>query len=609
QTLYCASTQVADLAPLAGLTALQTLNCTDTQVADLAPLAGLAALQTLHCYRTRVADLAPLAGLTDLQTIDCASTQVADLAPLAGLTALQTIDCASTQVADLAPIAGLTALQTLKCWKTEVADLAPLAGLTALQTLDCRNTQVADLAPLAGLVGLRSLDTSRCHLRALPRDVLALPALTELILQEALVPGIPAELLSQRYDDSCLDALRAHLADLDTGGAEAADARLLLLGNGLAGKTQIARWLRGEGFDPAVPSTHGIQLGGFELPGGGRVQIWDFGGQDIYHGTHALFLRNPAILAPVWARGREPEVVPDYALGDLSFRNHPLAYWAALARHQRHRASPVLFLQAQCDTEAEEAHPFPIPADTLDALPWKRQLHVSAKEHRGKAELLAMLGSAMGWMRDPQRLGTQQVGAGRLRVQRALEARCDAGARWIERSEFDALCDEQGGITSRDHALAWLDASGAVLHRPGLFEGRIILDQGWALKAIYAVFDRGGCYQQVVRNGGRFTRWLLGLTKWQGRTDEEQRLLLGMMRSCGICFLHPPVGERWKDDPLDEYIAPELLPGHAAIAARLAGLWDAEAAQEAAVFRYPFLHDGLIRGVMAAIGEEAGPDA
>ena len=35
-----------------------------TQVSDLAPLAGLTALQSLYLIRTQVSDIAPLAGLT-----------------------------------------------------------------------------------------------------------------------------------------------------------------------------------------------------------------------------------------------------------------------------------------------------------------------------------------------------------------------------------------------------------------------------------------------------------------------------------------------------------------------------------------------------------------
>ena len=75
--------QIADLAPLAGLSQLQRLDCNNTEVAELAPLAGLGQLQTLFCSGTPVAELAPLAGLGQLRTLDCSYTPVADLAPLA----------------------------------------------------------------------------------------------------------------------------------------------------------------------------------------------------------------------------------------------------------------------------------------------------------------------------------------------------------------------------------------------------------------------------------------------------------------------------------------------------------------------------------------------
>src|SRR3712207_3924533 len=87
----------------------------------------------------------------------------------------------------------------------------------------------------------------------------------------------------------------------------------------------------------------------------------------------------------------------------------------------------------------------------------------------------------------------------------------------------------------------------------------------WALDAIYAVFDRDGCYQEIVRQGGRFSRWLLGLTKWKEHGEAEQRLLLSMMWSCGVCFLHRRMGHPHQDDPHDEYIAPELLPPREAV--------------------------------------------
>ncbi|MCB6177185.1 hypothetical protein LHP98_03455 [Rhodobacter sp. Har01] len=157
RSLWLNQTAVADLAPLAGLTALQTLRLDQTAVADLAPLAGLTALQWLKLDQTAVADLSPLAGLTALQWLWLSQTAVADLAPLAGLTALESLALDQTAVADVAPLAGLTALQTLRLDQTAVADLAPLAGLTALRSLFLSQTAVADLAPLSGLTALADL--------------------------------------------------------------------------------------------------------------------------------------------------------------------------------------------------------------------------------------------------------------------------------------------------------------------------------------------------------------------------------------------------------------------------------------------------------------------
>jgi Leucine-rich repeat (LRR) protein len=161
QHLYLDGTQVSDVTPLAGLTALQHLSLFDTQVSDVAPLAELTALQYLALFGTGVSDVAPLAGLTALRRLDLGRTRVSNVAPLAGLTALQHLDLSGTGMSDVAPLAGLTALQHLSLSRTQVSDVAPLAGLTALQHLYLGGTQVSDVAPLAGLTALQHLSLGR----------------------------------------------------------------------------------------------------------------------------------------------------------------------------------------------------------------------------------------------------------------------------------------------------------------------------------------------------------------------------------------------------------------------------------------------------------------
>ena len=92
-----------------------------------------------------------------------------------------------------------------------------------------------------------------------------------------------------------------------------------------------------------------------------------------------------------------------------------------------------------------------------------------------------------------------EIGIGRMQVQRALQAMRDADAavspeqrqyRTITQEHFRRLCDEAVHVSSPEELLRFLHNAGIVFYRPGLFEDRIVLDQGWALDAIYAVFNR-----------------------------------------------------------------------------------------------------------------------
>ena len=124
----------------------------------------------------------------------------------------------------------------------------------------------------------------------------------------------------------------------------------------------------------------------------------------------------------------------------------------------------------------------------------------------------------------------------------------------LERSEFDRLCDEVGGVSDKEALLDFLHHNGVVFYRPGLFGNRIVLDQNWALEAIYAIFDRKRILP-LLRGYGRFSRADLEALIWSDYTSEEQEVLLGIMESCGICFKVRCLSSyEW------EYLAPEFLP-------------------------------------------------
>ena len=139
------------------------------------------------------------------------------------------------------------------------------------------------------------------------------------------------EALSQQRDDNCFTRLTEHFADLNNGEQQFDDVKVIVLGNGGIGKTQISRRLCGEVYDPSIKSTHGVEIHqcNFDLHSGGKavLNLWDFGGQDIYHGTHALFLKSRAIFVIVWTP--ESEVGHSQVPDGTRYKNESLSYWIA----------------------------------------------------------------------------------------------------------------------------------------------------------------------------------------------------------------------------------------------------------------------------------------
>jgi internalin A len=604
--------EVANLEPLAGLQALQELYLWNTAVSTLEPIAGLQALEELHLGICKaVSNLEPIAGLQALQKLNLASCKaVSNLEPIAGLQALQKLNLTScSAVSNLEPIAGLQALQELDLSFTAVSNLKPIAGLQALQVLNLSNTAVSNLEPIAGLQELRYLALYDCR-PATPTKFVRVFAnhrrLASLYADEAI--GVPKEILSHRFFDNCLPRLRAYFAELDLGAETENEVKVILLGNGRVGKTQLCRRFRDQPFDDSVESTHGVQLWRevLRIKAGGQEQTfqvnwWDFGGQDVYHGTHALFLRSRAVFLILWTP--ELENRDEYFEGEIPLRNQPLAYWFDYVRSLAGRGSPVIVVQSQCDRFADR-RPSPARPEGFDFF---ESCYYSAKKDLGRETLEGLLNDAIRYLLE--RNGALEIGHGRAEVRRRLYAwRSEDQEREPEErrhrtltlDDFRALCDEAGGIVSWEHALDYLHHTGVVFYNPRLFSSRILLDQDWALEAVYAVFHRGRAVPWL-RESGRFTREDLAFLVWQEHSPEEQRLFLGLMESCGVCFR---CGKTAQGEP--RYVAPDLLPPFEAVEPRLHAWRKDEPGTPTLRLEVRFFHPAVIRGLMAKIGREAG---
>lgn len=602
------NTSVTDLNPLRGLTHLETLDCAMTLITEWRSLQDLRALKTLHVSGTNLSDLELLQPLKALQELECWETEISDLGPIAKLSNLQRLDCDGTLTSDLQPLSALSKLEKLSIQDCPVSDLSPLRGLAALKDLDCSYSGVHDLTPLIELPHLEMLAAEGCLLDDLPHQLVFSKALDELNLHDTTIPGIPPEVLSEKEYGDCLPTLRAHLIDLAAGCAEIRQTKLVVLGNGRVGKTQLCRHLRGLAFDESIPSTHGITVTSERWANGNEtLNIWDFGGQDIYHGAHTLFMQTRAIFVIVWHPDFERSA--EETADGVVFRNYPLSYWLEYVRTLGRSNSPVIVVQSRCERPEEFVRKLPAEEALLD-LPFLRQCAFSTKTGRGKGALKEALEDAMDSLRRLE--GITTIGTGRLQVLQTLERWRDEDQAWpvaerqhrtLSRMEFDNLCEQIGGVSSPASLLAYLHNLGVVFHRPELFEDRIILDQSWALDAVYGVFERRAAYPLIASQGGRFTRSLLEMAVWRDYPEADQRLFLSLMASCAIVFEHRKADSRFGLDT--EYLAPDLLMDKAAIAHQLAGRWNDDAPTLRLEYDYPFLHPGLMRALICDVGQRS----
>jgi internalin A len=523
-------------------------------------------------------------------------TRLTDLTPLVGLTGLQLLDLSRcTGLADFTALSGLTGLQGLylsQC--TRLTDLTPLVGLTGLQLLDLSYcAALTGLAPLAGLTGLQGLDLRGCLLECMPNQC-PLPmsgALTQLFADQ--LHSAPAELASSADDDNALLRIRAWQQDLEVGEAASSTLKLFILGNGAVGKTQICRRLRGEAFDESVPSTHGIQQfpvrlfdGDEELPAV-DAHVWDFGGQDVYLGTHALFVDRHAIFVLCW--NPEYENTKEFEQHGTLMRNRPLAYWLSYIESLAGEDTPVLVVQTQCD-RARDAQ----PALGTHGLKWVKPVACSARRKDGMEELLAALKSAARGQLEVQ--GKVRLPQSWVDLGASLESR---GERLLPRGQFDALCVEHEIKAPPSVVLEYLHRSGRVFWNEELFNDQIVLDQSWVLKGVYAILERETLLPMIREQRGRFSPQLLVLAAWRDHSEAERKHFLALMLQCQICF------------QVDEhlYVAPALLPSREAMQTSIERQWRGATADAVVRLDYVFLHEGVLRAMLCSLGERAGESA
>ena len=171
-----------------------------------------------------------------------------------------------------------------------------------------------DFTQFAKFAKLQYLDISNNQLAALPDAIKNIGSLRGLYLHGNDRLGLPNELLGPRRDEVLAEHTLARPSQIleyyfrvRRGRRPLNEAKLILVGRGAVGKTSIVNQLVHRRFHQGEKKTEGIQITAWKIRLKGeevRLNLWDFGGQEIMHATHQFFLTQRSLYLLV-LNGRE----------------------------------------------------------------------------------------------------------------------------------------------------------------------------------------------------------------------------------------------------------------------------------------------------------------
>lgn len=268
------------------LTQLEELNLTSNELRALPQsISQLSQLRILRLSRNALESLPKTFGkLAQLEELNLAHNQLTSLPESFGF---------------------LSNLRDVKFIGNQLVDLPESFGhLSELRHLDLSHHLLTEMPESIGkLSKLQVLNLSHNRLSSLPASLGNLKALIQILLEGNDALGLPPEVLKLASPEAILE----YYFRLQGGRRPLNEAKLILVGRGAVGKTSIVNRLVHRLFRNEK-KTEGIKITEWPLrlneSEDVRLNIWDFGGQEIMHATHQFFLTQRSLYLLV-LNGRE----------------------------------------------------------------------------------------------------------------------------------------------------------------------------------------------------------------------------------------------------------------------------------------------------------------
>jgi internalin A len=239
--------------------------------------------------------------LTNLRTLNLSHNQISELPiEILQLQFLQNFYFSRNKINELPDyISFLTTLKKLDLSHNQLGEIPKTIGqLTNLEWLNYSSNRLKVFSShITQLINIKTLNLFGNQISELPENIQQLTNLEWLNLNRNQLP-IPEKILENSANPQAI--LKYYFDYIEAKQAKSLksinEGRIILIGQGNVGKTSLRKCLIENKCDEKQTKTEGLEIKSWnfkdEKGSNIKLNIWDFGGQEIYHTTHQFFFNS-----------------------------------------------------------------------------------------------------------------------------------------------------------------------------------------------------------------------------------------------------------------------------------------------------------------------------